>query len=168
MLAVLAVGAGGCVHAQAGPLIGVSTKHGPVVGLEAGAGVGMLSGTFGVEARPFGERNASFYVAGEPAIALPVAEQDGDDGVYPDAAFLSGGPTLGYSSDEHGEGAWMFGGFGGAAWLESGDCSHGGATSISIMFGIHVFVYDEPEFTFYGTPKIGRINGCPDLRISVD
>lgn len=163
VLAISAVGAGGCVHAQAGPLIGVS-NHGLVVGAEAGAGVGMLSGSFGAEVRPLGERIASFYFAGEPGFAVPVGVDRLDDRFH---TFVSGGGTLGYSVDEDGQGAALVGGWGAVPWITSGDC-RGSASMTSVSIGVHVFIDgDTPVWTVYGSPKLGVIQDCPDFRMPV-
>jgi hypothetical protein len=162
VLAISAVGAGGCVHAQTGPLIGVS-NYGPVVGMEAGAGVGVLSGSFGAEVRPWGERIASFYFAGEPGLAVPVGGHRLDERF---STFVSGGGTLGYSVDERGQGATLIGGWGAVPWIVSGDC-RGSASAASISGGVHVFFGDdEPIWTVYASPKLGVINDCPDLRFN--
>jgi hypothetical protein len=163
VLAICAAGAAGCVHAQAGPLFGVS-NHGPVVGFEAGAGVGMLSGSFGVEVRPLGERVASFYAAGEPAIAVPVG---GDRLDQPPSTFLSGGGTIGGAVDEHGDSSLLAGGWGAVPWIVSGDC-RSSAASASVSIGVHVFIDgDAPVWTVYGSPKLGVIQDCPDFRMPV-
>jgi hypothetical protein len=149
------------VHAQTGPIVGVSSKHGAVVGWEAGAGLGVLSGSFGAEVRPFGERTASFYFAGEPSGAIPTEYRGSAD--FP-TTFIGFGGTAGYSVDDSGEGAALFGGFGGVSRITSGDCRDTRSPSFSVMFGVHVFLHDSVELTFYGSPKLGFVMDCPDLR----
>jgi len=163
MLLITVLVASGCVHAQTGPLIGVSSKHGPVVGWEAGAGLGVVSGSLGAELRPWGEHVAALYAVAEPALVLPLRARSGSDPL-PDR-YVSAGGTLGATVDEDGNNGWVVGGWGGAPWIVSGDCASSGATVASVTLGVHVFIGDdEADWTFYGSPKLGMLSACPDLR----
>ena len=157
------VGAGGCFHAQTGPLVGYSPGQGPMVGWEGGAGYSLLSGKLGAELRPFGDRVAELYVAGEPALALQLPNgADWRNGMY-----LSAGGTVGLSVDEHGTGGALAGGFIGVPWLRGGDCRDEWVSSASVSVGVRVFVLrDEPQWTVYAAPKLGVVGKCADLRIT--
>lgn len=153
----------GCLHAQTGPIVGVSLKQGPVVGWEAGAGAALLGATLGTELRPFGDQVAELYIAAEPAVALPLHTSVSSSGTP--AQFVSLGGSAGLAVDQHGVGSHMTGGFGGAAWIRSGDCRERWIPTASVSVGVQVFIGDEdPDWTVYATPKLGALGSCPDFR----
>jgi hypothetical protein len=139
--------------------MGYSPTQGLALGWEGGAGASFVSATLGTEVRPFGDRVAKFYVAGEPALAVPLPTSNAST-QYPDR-YVSAGASAGFSVDEHGTG-YLAGGFIGVPWIRSGDCRDEWVPTASISVGVHVFVDAKtPEWTVYATPKLGTLGECP-------
>lgn len=163
-LALSVLGCAGCLHAQTGPIVGYSLGQGPMIGWEGGAAAGPLGFTLGGEVRPLGEQVMEFYLAGAPAVAVPLNWDPDATGDYREL-FLSTGGTLGFSLDEHRVRSALIGGWVGVPWIESGDCRDEWVTTASVSVGIHVFIDRGPaQWTVYATPKLGVLGDCPDFR----
>ena len=144
-------------------MVGFSSTQGAVAGWEAGAGAALLGASIGTELRPFGDQVAEFYIAAEPAIAVPLEVPDSSTRVP--APFIGLGGSAGFAVDENGAGSHLSGGFAGAAWIMAEDCRERWVPTASISIGVHVFIEDQAsEWTLYATPKLGTLGGCPDLR----